>query len=163
MNKSAQLQIRVSPEQKYRIKAKALRAGEDVSRWVLRRLLPECADELQSMIDTLGASPQLRSQMLAEVHDFLVSSDSIQLGQALTNLDLSELAAFEANYVAAMVETACANRDISSPPWLKRIAPLADPWFATSLKSLRLHLLTASPPPFRRRNLYIDSTLGARV
>ncbi len=61
MNKSAQLQIRVSPDQKHRIKSKTDRAGEDVSQWVLRRLLPECADELQDMIDTLGKSPKLRS------------------------------------------------------------------------------------------------------
>lgn len=163
MNKSAQLQIRVSPEQKNRIKAKADRAGEDVSQWVLGRLLPECADQLQSVIDTLGASPRQRSQVLAEMHDYLVSSDSTQLGRAFINLDLSGLAPFEANYVAAMIETACANRNIASPPWLKNIAPLEEPWFATSLKSLRVYLLTTSPPPFRRRNLYIDSTLGARV
>ena len=163
MNKSAQLQIRVSPDQKHRIKAKAYQAGEDVSQWVLRRLLPECADELQSMIDSLGQSPRLRSQVLAELHDYLVSSDSAQLGQAFNTMDLSGLAPFESNYVAAMIETACNNRNIAPPTWLGNIAPLADPWFATKLQSLRVYLLTASPPPFRRRNLYIDSTLGARV
>ena len=36
-------------------------------------------------------------------------------------------------------------------------------WFASELKSLRLHLLTKSPAPFRRRNLFVDSTLGDRV
>lgn len=163
MNKSAQLQIRVSPDQKHRIKSKADQAGEDVSQWVLRRLLPECADELQSMIDSLGQSPKLRSQVLAELHDYLVSFDSAQLGQAFNTLDLSGLAPFESNYVAAMIETACENRNITPPVWLGNITPLSDPWFASSLKSLRVHLLTASPPPFRRRNLYIDSTLGARV
>lgn len=163
MNKSAQLQIRVSPEQKRRIKSKATQAGEDVSQWVLRRLLPDCADELQGMIDTLSRSLKLRSQILAELHDYLVSSDSAQLGHAFNTLDLSGLAPFDANYVAAMIETACENRNVAPPIWLSNITPLADPWFATSLKSLRVHLLTASPPPFRRRNLYIDSTLGARV
>ena len=78
-------------------------------------------------------------------------------------LDLSELGPFESNYVAAMIETTCVNRNIPAPSWLSKIAPLADPWFATSLTSLRVHLLISSPPPFRRRNLYIDSTLGARV
>ena len=163
MSKSAQLQIRVSPDQKERIKAQANQAGEDVSQWVLRHLLPECADELQGMIDTLGQSPKLRSQVLAELHDYLVSFDSTQLGRAFRSLDLSGLAPFESNYVAAMIEIACGTRNIATPTWLRDIAPLPDPWFATSLKSLRLHLLTASPPPFRRRNLYIDSTLGARV
>ena len=163
MAKSAQLQIRVSPEQKQRIKSKAERAGEDVSQWVLRRLLPECADELQAMIDALGNTPGLRSHVLAELHDYLVAHDTAQLGQAFDTLDLSRLEPFESNYVAAMIETACVNRNIPPPSWLGNIAPLTDPWFATSLQNLRVHLLTTSPPPFRRRNLYVDSTLGARV
>jgi hypothetical protein len=41
--------------------------------------------------------------------------------------------------------------------------PLAEPVFASSLQSLRLHLLVLSPAPFRRRNIFIDSTLGARI
>ncbi len=163
MVKSAQLQIRVSPEQKQLIKSKAELAGEDVSQWVLRRLLPKCTDELQAMIKTLARTPRARSHVLAELHDFLVAQDTAQLGQAITALDLSELGPFESNYVAAMIETACVHRDIPAPSWLSKIAPLADPWFATSLTSLRVHLLISSPPPFRRRNLYVDSTLGARV
>ena len=163
MVKSAQLQIRVSPEQKQLIKSKAERAGEDVSQWVLRRLLPRCADELQAIIKTLGHTPRARSHILAELHDFLGAHDTSQLEQAFDTLDLSQLARLESNYVAAMIETACASRNIPPPSWLSKIAPLADPWFATSLKSLRVYLLTASPPPFRRRNLYVDSTLGARV
>lgn len=163
MTKSAQLQIRVSPEQKQRIKSSAEQAGVDVSQWVLRRLLPECSDELQAMIDTLGNSPRQRSQVLAELHDYLVTHDTTQLSQAFGTLDLSKLAAFESNYAAAMIETACGNRNVQPPSWLNDIPALPDPWFATSLKSLRVYLLTTSPLPFRRRNLFVDSTLGARV
>lgn len=163
MVKSAQLQIRVSPEQKQLIRSKAERAGEDVSQWVLQRLLPKCADELQTMINELGRTAREHSYVLAEIHDFLVAQDTAQLEQAFDTLALSELEPLESNYVAAMIETACANRNISPPAWLGKVAPLADPWFATRLKSLRVHLLTASPPAFRRRNMYVDSTLGARV
>ena len=163
MAKSAQLQIRVSPEQKQRIKASAEQAGEDVSRWVLRRLLPESADVLQALIDTLGNSPKLRSHVLAELHDYLLAHETAQLGQAFDTLDLTELAPFESNYVAAMIETTCAKRNIPTPSWLGNIKPLADPWFATNLESLRVHLLITSPPPFRRRNLYVDSSVGMRV
>jgi len=129
----------------------------------LHRLLPECADELQAMIDTLGHKPSARAHVLAELHDFLVTQDTAQLDQAFNTLVVSALEPFESNYVAAMIETACSNRKIPPPPWLGSVTPLADPWFATTLKSLRVHLLISSPPPFRRRNLYIDSTLGARV
>lgn len=163
MAKSAQLQIRVTPEQKQRIKEKADRSGEDVSQWVLRKLLPAGADELQSMVDTLSSNPKIRPYTLADLHDYLVSQDSNQLGQAFELLDCSALEPLESNYVAAMIETACTNRNIAPPSWLSSITPLAEPWFATRLHSLRVYLLTASPPAFRRRNLFVDSTLGARV
>jgi hypothetical protein len=35
--------------------------------------------------------------------------------------------------------------------------------FGTPIESLRLHLLTASPPAFRRRRIFIDATVGDRV
>lgn len=163
MAKSAQLQIRVTPEQKQRIKEKAERTGEDVSQWVLRKLLPDCADQLQTMVHILGSNPKTRRYTLADLHDFLVSQDSNQLGQAFELLDCSALDPLESNYIAAMIETVCTNRDITPPSWLSSIAPLDDPWFATRLHSLKVYLLTASPPAFRRRNLFVDSTLGARV
>ena len=62
-----------------------------------------------------------------------------------------------------MVEYACARRNISPPPWTQSIVPLSEPVFGSTLVSLRLHLLTHSPPPFRSRNIFIDSTVGARV
>lgn len=163
MIKTAQLQIRVTPEQKQRIRAKADLAGEDVSQWVLRKLLPDCADELQAVIDNLARTPKSRQYILAELHDYCLSQGSNQLDEAFALLDCSALEPLESNYVAAMIETACTQRNIAPPRWLSNIAPLSDPWFATTLKSLKVYLLTASPPAFRRRNLFIDSTLGARV
>lgn len=163
MTKSAQLQIRVTPEQKQRIKEKAERSGEDVSQWVLSKLLTDYVDELQSMVDNLGSNPKTQRYTLADMHDYFLSQESNQLGQAFELLDCSALEPLEANYVAAMIETACTKRNIAPPSWLASIAPLTDPWFATRLRSLKVYLLTASPPAFRRRNLFVDSTLGARV
>jgi hypothetical protein len=40
---------------------------------------------------------------------------------------------------------------------------LTEPVFGSELQSLRLYLLTHSPPPFRARNIFIDATLGDRV
>jgi hypothetical protein len=37
------------------------------------------------------------------------------------------------------------------------------PFFATRLKSLRPHLLRTTPVAFRRRNIFADSTIGART
>ena len=71
MAKSQQLQIRVSPEQKTRIKEHASLAGEDVSSWVLAKLLPPDADKFQHLINKPGIGLHSRSYMLAEIHDFL--------------------------------------------------------------------------------------------
>jgi hypothetical protein len=73
------------------------------------------------------------------------------------------LSDFHANYVAAMAEHLCAARGVNAPGWTRDIAPLAQPYFATELASLRLHLLAHSPEPFRRRNLFVDTTVGGQV
>ncbi|MBQ73880.1 MAG: hypothetical protein CMQ20_02505 [Gammaproteobacteria bacterium] len=163
MAKSEQLQIRVNPEQKARIKKQALLAGEDVSKWVLLKLLPPDSDEFQHLVDKLGAAAHSPSHMLAEIHDFLLSLSGKALEVAVRNTDLSSLDSLGSNYIAAMVEQACVNKGVQIPSWLRTIAPLQYPWFASELKSLRLYLLTRSPAPFRRRNLFVDSTLGDRV
>ena len=62
-----------------------------------------------------------------------------------------------------MVEQAASHKGLAPPPWIVRVPPLDEPYFGTDLKSLRLYLLTHSPPPFRRRNIFIDATLGDRV
>ena len=62
-----------------------------------------------------------------------------------------------------MVEYACARAGTPPPAWAGAIAPLAEPVFGSGLTSLRLHLLTRSPAPFRRRNIFIDATVGDRV
>lgn len=73
------------------------------------------------------------------------------------------LAGIQANYIAAMVESACARCAIDVPTWTGQIAPLASPYFGSQLESLRLYLLTHSPPAFRRRNIFIDASIGAQV
>ena len=163
MAKTEQLQLRVSAEQKQRIKALAARAGEDVSKWVLSRLLPAASDEFQRLIDRLTSDPSAQSLTLAEIHDFLQRCSARRLVSAVQSADLARLDAWASNYLAAMVEYACGRKHVPVPTWLRAVPPLTTPWFASRLISLRLHLLSSSPPPFRRRNLFVDSSLGARV
>jgi hypothetical protein len=68
-----------------------------------------------------------------------------------------------ANYVAAMVEQAAQRAGVSPPTWTAAISPLDRPYFAVDLPGLRLHLLRASPTPFKKRNLFVDAGLGNRV
>jgi len=98
--------------------------------------------------------------VLAELNDLLTEAagDQLELLEAPMVSD-----AYLANYVAAMVELAAHRREVCPPSWTSNIAPLREPVFAAPWLSLRAHLLLESPVPFRRRNIFIDSSLGARV
>jgi hypothetical protein len=46
---------------------------------------------------------------------------------------------------------------------VRDVVPLTEPYFPTPLKSLREHLLIAAPIPFKRRNIFVDASIGQRV
>lgn len=163
MSKASQLQIRVSAEDKARIRERAARAGMDVSKWVMHQLLPPVEEHFQGLCRELDSVRGRRSYVLAELSDFLSRLSARELVRAVRYAPSVELPVFEANYLAAMVEQASHAAGVPPPDWTRLVTPLEKPWFASSLESLRLHLLASSPPPFRRRNLFVDSTIGDRV
>lgn len=162
MTKTTQLQIRLTLQEKALIKERARTSGEDVSSWVLRQLLPPIQQQFERLVWQLARGTH-RAEALAALHDFLAPLNASQLGQAVAEAPRPDLDAFSANYLAAMVEHGCVRKAIAVPEWVRQIDPLPQPWFASRLVSLRLHLLTRSPAAFRRRNLFVDSTLGDRV
>jgi Protein of unknown function (DUF1778) len=158
--KTDQLQIRVSPTQKAAIQLAAKRAGLDMSNYVLSRVISVPANRFQECVSAAtGSEP---SYGLAELNILLTKLSSFELGDAVAAAPTARLSPFLANYVAAMVELACARSEVRIPHWTRTILPLDDPWFASSVRGLRHHLLVSSPAPFRRRNLFIDSSLGSR-
>ncbi|MBL8526295.1 MAG: DUF1778 domain-containing protein [Burkholderiales bacterium] len=160
--KSAQLQIRVSPAEKAAIERAARRAGLDMSAYVLARVLPALRTRFAELTEACR-EPATERFALAELSGWLGELSSGELREAVTLPPAPAATPYLANYVAAMIEYACARRHISPPPWTREITPLAEPVFGSTLMSLRLHLLTHSPPPFRRRNIFIDSSVGAHV
>jgi uncharacterized protein (DUF1778 family) len=160
--KQSQLQVRVSAEEKSAIRQAAERAGMDMSTYVLSRVLSRPAHEFQRAIHALRTSAA-PSFALADINSLLSRLTASELRDAVAAAPEIELASFVANYVAAMVEAACERRGIALPAWARRIAPLDEPAFGSPLLSLRLHLLTHSPAAFRRRNIFIDSSLGDQV
>lgn len=160
--KTAQLQIRVSPAEKAEIARRAKRAGMDVSKWVLRRLLPPTSARFADLVREL-ARTDTPSLVLAEIHDLLVGLSTSAFASSLADPPLRRLDPRQCNLLAAMVEHAAAQRSIAPPPWTTQVEPLATPDFASDLKSLRLHLLVSSPPAYRRRNLFVDAAVGDRV
>jgi uncharacterized protein (DUF1778 family) len=159
--KSAQLQLRVSPSEKAAIRRAARRAGLDMSAYVLARVLPAPARRFHDLAAAC-ADPESARFALAEINTWLASLVAGELLEAVTSPPPTLTPHF-ANYVAAMVEQVCVKHGVVPPSWTRAIAPLAEPAFGSKLLSLRLYLLTHSPPPFRRRNIFIDSGVGTRI
>ena len=160
--KTAQLQLRVSPAEKAAIQRAARRAGMDMSAYVLDRLLPAAATRFQELTAACAEAASARFA-LAELNSFLSRLGAGELRDAVASPPPAGLTTMHANYIAAMVESACAQHGSAPPRWAGEITPLVEPAFGSGLASLRLYLLTHSPPPFRRRNIFIDASIGARV
>jgi hypothetical protein len=162
MRKTAQIQLRVTPAEKSDLVRRARAEGLDLSAWMLGRLAPSERTQFRGLVRALARADE-RAPIFAEIHDLLQSLGRASLRSVLEGIELSDLGELEKNQLAAMVETAAARHAVSPPLWVRDVAPLRVPWFATTLVALRLHLLTNSPPAFRRRNLFVDATLGSRV
>jgi uncharacterized protein (DUF1778 family) len=160
--KTLQLQIRVSAEEKFAIQRAAARAGTDLSAYVLAQVLSVPAAEYRDRVAACVSAAQ-PSFALAELNTLLSTFTAGELRDAVAATPPPGLTPFLANYVAAMVEYACSKHGVAAPGWTRSIEPLIDPVFGSALQSLRLHLLTHSPPPFRVRNIFIDASLGDRI
>jgi hypothetical protein len=160
--KSQQLQIRIAPAQKAALRRLARAAGLDVSSYALARLLPPEQGRFTALLQRLADEADRRFA-LAELHDLLHSCAPAQFPDAVAVADLRDLPIWLQNYVAAMVEQAAEQKGLAPPPWVRDVTPGEDPRFATPLRGLRLHLLASSPAAFKRRNIFIDAGIGARV
>ena len=156
------LRVRVTVEQKAALERLAHEAGQDLSSYVLARSLPPARTRFCELVDALRRDED-RRYVLAELNDFLVGLTASTFVDAVAECDLREHSDLTANYVAAMVEHAAARNDVDPPAWTKEVEVLEVPYFATDLQSLRPWLLASSPVAFKRRNLFVDSTVGDRV
>lgn len=165
--KTEQVQIRVSSAEKAALRERAAEAGMGISAYVLARALPHHGYRFAELVQALeGVARSDRSYVLAELNDFLSGLAGFELADAVDHVghaDLAGLGPYVQNYVAAMVEQACYLRSVLPPAWTSDIAALEEPHFASDLESLRPHLLRASPVPFKRRNIFIDASIGDRL
>lgn len=162
--KTKQIQVRVSPAEKASIERLAASAGMDVSTYVRTRALPAHRERFDELVVRLAdAGRAERPYVLAELNDLLAGLISIELTEAVRGAEVEALSPYEKNYVAAMVEEACAQKEVERPEWTSAVPPLERPRFVVELESLRPHLLRASPVAFKRRNIFIDATIGDRV
>lgn len=59
--------------------------------------------------------------------------------------------------LAAVVETLCLERGLSTPWWCAGIRPLPEPWFVAGIENLMASALVESPAAFRRRGVFVMS------
>lgn len=161
--KSEYLQIRVTPEQKSSLKRLAAAAGQDVSSYVLSRVLPSAQSRLEELVRGLAEESAETRYILAELNDFLTATSRTGMMTVVADMDVSRLTPFLQNYVAAMVEHAAWLKGVRPPRWTADVAPLTEPYFAVPLKSLRLHLLKSAQVAYKRRNIFVDAGVSARV
>lgn len=162
MAKSHQLQIRVTGSQKAELKRLAQGAGLDMSTYVLTRVLPASRSKLAEVVGQLSED-EARRFALAELNDLLAGLAAGAFADAVGDVDLRGLSPFLQNYVAAMVEQAAHLKAVRPPAWTRDVEPLELPYFAVPFERLRPHLLRSSPVAFKRRNLFVDATIGDRV
>ena len=134
----------------------------DKSACVLSCVLAAPAAAFDEAVTRLSEAAE-PSFALAALNSLLSGFTAAELRQAVATAPQAELSPFLANYVAAMSEMACCQCGLPAPAWTLKIEALAEPAFGSALPSLRLYLLTHSPASFRRRNIFIDSSVGAQV
>lgn len=160
--KSEFLQIRVTSAQKAELRRMAAAAHQDLSTFVLHRILAAPGARFRELVAALGDEDE-RPFAFSELNDVLATLSPESFRDSVPSPDLRSLDRQTANYVAAMVEQAAALAGQAPPEWTREVEPLEEPWFATSLASLRPWLLANSPTAFRRRNLFVDAAVGDRV
>lgn len=163
--KSDQLQIRISTEQKRRLKQLARDAGMDVSAWVLSRTLPPENERFQELTAAVAAAATdtTRRLALAQVADYLRPLPLGAFRRATANAPRAALAPTWLNHLAGTIELAASRRGLVPPPWTRTVPQSREPLFGSSLENVRVHLLTRSPVALRRRNLFADASLDDRV
>jgi hypothetical protein len=160
--KTAQLQIRISRTEKARLERAARRAGKDVSSYVLDAVLPPRREQFERVLRDLQQAED-RSFALAELNDLLAGLGRGEFERVVALSPALPRDPVSANFVAAMVEHRAGALHVRVPPWTSEVEPVDEPYFASTLLSLRSYLLTTSPPAYRRRNLFVDAVVGDRV
>lgn len=160
--KTAQLQIRVTPEEKRSLKRLARDAGMDMSSWILDQVLPPESAKFQELASAL-AEPEGREFALAELADFLRPLRGGAFVRATSEPPKAPIEPVTLNHLAGAIELGSAKRAVAPPAWTARVPIPADPVFGTTLNSARLYLLTHAPVAFRRRNVFVDSSIDERA
>lgn len=160
-NKTDFIQIRISKDEKKRFAKLAKLQGQSLSEWIISKLSSDSSSiEIKKIYAKLRKAED-SSYILALLNDYLMNMPELLWNDALKdspeNIDIENLC-----YIASMIERATEIRGLELPQWVKDIGPLSKPYFGSKLKNLRMYLLINSPIAFRKRNIFIDASVGDR-
>ena len=160
--KTRQLQIRVSEAEKKQIKAAAKKAGMSLSEYVLKLVLSQKQLQFAKLVKDIGLAND-SSFAFAAMSDFISNLNASEFEEALGSLPQTIISLEDQNYLAAMIEYSAALKGIPAPDWTMEILPLSKPFFGSEIKKIKKDLLLSSPVAFRKRNIFVDSSVGDRV
>lgn len=165
MMKNSFIQIRVSTEEKELIRSRAKQAHLEMSEWILQSIIPNPQAKFLSLLARLKRvqDSKERNFVINEIAVFLHRLSSEELHRAVSNPLEVGLNNLMDNYIAAMIEQTCVAKKIIAPVWLSEKTGVAEPFFGVEFFAVRLYLLSVSPPSFRKRNIFIDASIGDLV
>ena len=161
-NKTDYIQIRINKKEKAKFVKLAELDNMSLSNWILNKLKIDISPVEIKIIYGQIAIASDSSYALAFLNDSLMKvpkhtwSDLVSIKPE--NLNFENLC-----YVASMIEHAAEIRELNTPLWVNDIGALQTPYFVSTFKNLRLYLLINSPVSFRKRNIFIDASIGDRV
>lgn len=158
--KTEQLQIRLTAKEKEQIRRSAEAENQTISEWILNQLQRSQQRSFETLVEKLETES---SYAFSDLNEFIESIAAKELSALAMPTALGRLQTNTQNYLAAMIEHAAHQKNTPPPRWTQTINPPTQPQFGSELKSLRLHLLLHSPAAFRRRNIFIDSSIGDKV
>jgi uncharacterized protein (DUF1778 family) len=153
--RTSQLQIRVTPDEKAALNRMARVAGENVSSYLLTRVLPSRELEVARLMAGLGEPKPGAERALSELAQVLQQLSGLELAHSVPAPD-PDVPPVTANRVAALVETVAGRKGVEAPPWTHDVPALARPSFRWTLVSLKPHQMRRTPVALKRRNVFMD-------
>ena len=161
--KSSWLQIRVTPEEKERLRAQASAAKMDLSTFMLWRAKGPDDTEFNSLIAWMLRTPDSHVPY-AEFVDYLQTLPASRGAELAAMPDrFGELTPLHQNQVCGWIEHRAALWGVNPPRWVFSVPSLETPHYAGGLISLRPYLLVVTPVVYRRRNIFTERGLGWRL
>lgn len=133
-----------------------------MSSWILECVLPPESARFQELARAL-VEPEGREFALAELEDFLRPLRGGAFARATSEPPEAPIDPVTLNHLAGAIELGAARRGVALPPWTSQVPVPAGAVFGTTLDSARLYLLTHAPVAFRRRNVFVDSSIDERA